>query len=171
MAVYQRQSSKEYQLGHKKGAIRGGGRYNGIMGWLAAALWSCSWNETEQVWEIKVQVSLTGARGRGPRGAPKPRGGFEHVSSWQIYHLLNQCRELGFINNEPPISIGKHLLQIVFKNQILLIRTDVICGKSHPAGFVLWPYYLETRMAHCFVHQPCLLATQSLVNEKASKMP
>lgn len=44
------------------------------MGWLAAALWSLSWNETEQGWEIKVGVSLTGARGRGPRGAPKPLG-------------------------------------------------------------------------------------------------
>lgn len=107
------------------------------MGWLAAALWSLSWNETEQGWEIKVGVSLTGARGRGPRGAPKPRGGFEHVSSWQIYQLLNQSHELDFINNESPILIRKHLLQIVFRNQILLIRTDVICGKSHPAGFVL----------------------------------
>lgn len=72
MAVYQRQSSKEYQLGHKKGAIKGGGRDNGIMGWLAAALWSLSWNETEQGWEIKVGV----AGGQG--------GHQSHVGAWSM---------------------------------------------------------------------------------------
>lgn len=79
MAVYQRQSSKEYQLGHKKGAIRGGGRYNGIMGWLAAALWSLAWNETEQGWEIKVGVSLTGAQAGG-QGVPQNHVGALRVS-------------------------------------------------------------------------------------------
>lgn len=47
MAVYQRQSSKEYQLGRTKGAIKGGGRCNSITEWLALFLYSISWNEPE----------------------------------------------------------------------------------------------------------------------------
>jgi len=47
MAVYQRQSSKEYQLGHKKGAIKRGGRYNGIVERLAPFLYSASCNQSE----------------------------------------------------------------------------------------------------------------------------